>query len=134
MAGKMADYLDVVSPDYAGTLSVCPQRVMTEQGAKNIDIHQADNGDEIRVILSDTSIYYLTMEWEVLEEADSETIMDFWADTAKANGAAYSFLFPHPTDGNTYVVRFDTDPGREIQTGTTYGITQIRLRVLGKAA
>lgn len=134
MAGNMADYLSTVAPDYAGTLSVAPQKVLTESGAKNIDIHQADDGTEIRVILADTPIYYITLEWPVISEADSQTLTDFWADTAKANGAAYSFNWEHPTDGSTYVVRFDTDVSREIQAGSIYGVTQIRLRVLGNAA
>ena len=66
-----------------------------------------DDGSEERVSLSDDSIFYCTLIWTYKNASDAGTIMDFFHDAAKGNGNAESFKWTHPTDGHSYVVRFD---------------------------
>ncbi|NJB67492.1 hypothetical protein GGQ74_001132 [Desulfobaculum xiamenense] len=135
MAGVLADYLPTVTPDYSGTtLTLNPQEVLPETAGKNIAVHLSDGGSEQRVIINDDPVVFVALRWDVLDEADAAMIMDFWMDKGKANGAAYSFPWRHPTDGHTYVVRFDSDIRRDIRTAGIYGIAEIRLRVLGVLA
>lgn len=132
MAGRLYDYLPELTPDYSGsTLAVTPQKTLTEDVSKNVAIHQSDGDDEVRVILSDAPVAYVTLQWDKLRRADADTLMDFWMDPAKANGMAYSFPWLHPDDGRTYVVRFASNASRDIKEAAQYGFGQVSLRVLG---
>jgi len=111
-AKEMYDYLSAAVADKDVTLSVAPQEILTEQSSKNTVIHLGDDGSEVRVNLSDASIFYVTLQWDYLDESDSGTVIDFWNDTVKGNGMANSFKWGHPTDGHTYVVRFASDLSR----------------------
>ena len=48
--------------------------------------------------------------------------------------SAESFKWTHPTDGHTYVVRFDCDLPRSIRIPEIHGVTNVRLKVLGRIA
>ena len=129
------DYLTTIMPDYSTTtLSVDAQKVMFEEGQKNIIIHTADDDSEERIALSIDTIWYARIQWDALSEADAGTILDFYHDTAKACGTLYSFKWAHPTDGHTYVVRFAGPLQRLKHLGDIWGIAQIRLRILGRIA
>lgn len=133
----MSDYLSAVVPDYLGTvLSVNPQQTMTEIGSKNQVIHMADDGSEERITFSGTSIFYVTMAWDLLSATDSGTIVDIYHDSNKANGTNKSFRWDHPdpNDNTRYVVRFDGELDRNILYPYNQGISTVKLRVLGTAA
>lgn len=133
-AKEMYDYYTgTVTPDYNATLSLTPQRVLTEMGHKNQVVHIADDNSEERISLSSSSIFYVTLVWEVLNESDSGTIFDWYFDPAKANGVVNSFKWGHPTDTHTYTVRFDGDLSRSIRLGSIYSINEIKLKILGIA-
>ena len=136
MASKeLYDYLDVVVPDNDQTLSTPkPQKTLVEKGLLNQEVHVGDDGSEERVGFSTKRIFYVTLQWDFLSEADAGTIMDFYFDAAKGNGRIESFKWAHPTDGHTYVVRFDCDLTREIEPGSIHGIKKITFKILGRIA
>lgn len=131
-AKEMYDYLTNVSADYtSANLDVTPQKVLVEEGSKRVKINIGDDGSEERIALSSSTVFFVTLQWDVLSEADAGTIVDFYNDSAKANGNARSFQWDHPTDGHTYVVRFDGPLSRSISVPTIHGIKQVKLKVLG---
>lgn len=138
-AKEMYDYLNVVSPDVAITLGagayeIHPQGVIVEMGAKNQVVHMADDASEQRVSFDDDSIMWVVLSWEHITESEAGTLIDFYYDSAKGNGRHKSFRWEHPTDGHTYVVRFDCDMERQRKAHDVWGILNIRLRVLGSIA
>jgi len=132
---EMYDYVSTVTPDYsAATLSLTPHNVMSELSEKNQVIHTADDNSEERISLSDDNIFRVTLAWEVITEAEAGTIVDFYYDSTKGNGIARTFKWDHPTDGHTYVVRFDGKIIRQIRPASLYDIKSITLRVVGRIA
>ena len=132
-AKEMFDYLDAQTADYTTTtLSITPQNVMVEAGTKNQVVHTADDNSEEYISFSNDSIFYVTLQWEILDEADAGTIFDFFHDSTKGNGITRTFYWEHPTDGHKYVVRFAEALPRSISHPEIYGIQQIKLRVTGK--
>lgn len=130
-AKEMYDYLSVVTADNNQTLNVSPSKVMTEIGTKNQVIHLGDDGSEERVSLSNDSIFYVTLQWDLLSAADSGTLVQFYHDATYGNGIAESFKWTHPTDGHTYVIRFDSDLNRELYLRSWFGILNVKFKVLG---
>ena len=132
-AKELYDYLSAATADNNVTLSVTPTNVIVEEGSKNQSIRMGDDGSEERVSLSDNSIFYCTLQWTFKSESDAGTIMDFYHDAAKGNGNAESFKWAHPTDGHTYVVRFDGPLDRHLTATNSvrFGFPRVRLRVLG---
>lgn len=134
-AKEMYDYVSTVAPDNAVTLSTpCPQKILTERGFMNQVIHLGDDGSEERIALATTVVFFVTLQWDALAAADSGTIMDFYFDAAKGNGRTESFQWDHPTDGHTYVVRFDCDFSRPMKPRFIHQVKNIRLKVLGRIA
>jgi len=135
-AKELYDYLSSTTADNDATLSVKPNTVIVEEGSKTQSIHMGDDGSEERISHSDKSIFYCILIWTYRNESDAGTIMDFYHDAAKGNGNAESFKWTHPTDGHSYVVRFDGPLKRHLfSTGTVlFGFPSVRLRVLGYVA
>lgn len=136
MAFTMYDYLDDVTPDYNATLVVNPQGVIYIKGGKEVEVHKTRGRTEERVILSDESMFQIKLQWSALEESEMSTIFDFYNDSSKACGKAYSFIFDMPTqyDSHSYVVRFDSSLDNFLYNYQTYGITNLLLYVLGRIA
>lgn len=129
---EMYDDLSVVTPDVNQTLSVKPQGVITEIGSKNQEIHVADDNSEERIGFSDDSIFYVTLQWPAISESDSGTLQQFYHDPLYGNARLKTFKWSHPTDGHTYVIRFDSDFERAKQNAAIWGVLNVRFRVLGK--
>jgi hypothetical protein len=130
-AKEIYDYVSQATADNNQTLSVLPQRVLKEFGTKNQVIHLGDDGSEERISLSDDSIFYVTLQWPVLDESDAGTLMEFWHDPSYGRGRAKTFKWEHPTDGHTYVVRFDSDFSRDLQLASIFGVMEVRLKIIG---
>ena len=131
-AKEMYDYLSSLAADYTTTeLTVSPDTVIVEDGEKNQVVHTGDDGSEEIVTRSNTSIFYVELQWRNRSEADAGTIFDFYHDTAKGNGISSTFYWPHPTDGHTYTVRFAQAIPRSISQPNFHGFTSVRLRVKG---
>lgn len=133
-AKEIYDFVSIATPDYDAILSVRPQEILVETAGKNQVVHIMDDGSEERISLSDTSIFHIRLRWNYLTEADAGTIFDWWNDSTKANGIERTFKWSHPTDGHTYVVRFDSDISRAIRPANVHGFAEVRLKVLGKIA
>jgi hypothetical protein len=132
MAGSMADYLDIAVPDYGTeTLSLSPQETMPEAASKNQIVHELDDGDMEVISLSDEPQFVVTLQWDVLTSAESDTLMDYWLAPTKANGYARSFKWAHPLDGHVYVARFASDITRTLRTANIAGIASLKLRIEG---
>jgi hypothetical protein len=133
MAGELKDYLSATTADYSTTqFDVTPQEVMTEEGEFRQKTVEFDDVSVGVLTKSTTPIFLFSLRWPVLTEVDANTIYDFYFDTAKAKGKARTFEFPHPTDGNTYIVRFWSTMSRE--TRYLRSINEIKLRVEGYKA
>jgi hypothetical protein len=133
MAGELKDYLSATTADYSTTqFDVTPQEVMTEEGEFRQKTVEFDDVSVGVLTKSTTPIFLFSLRWPVLTEVDANTIYDFYFDTAKAKGKARTFEFPHPTDGNTYIVRFWSTISREIRY--LRSINEIKLRVEGYKA
>jgi hypothetical protein len=133
MAGELKDYLSATTADYSTTqFDVTPQEVMTEEGEFRQKTVEFDDVSVGVLTKSTTPIFLFSLRWPLLTEADANTIYDFYFDTAKAKGRARTFEFPHPTDGNTYIVRFWSTMSRE--TRYLRSINEIKLRVEGYKA
>jgi hypothetical protein len=129
-AGDLAQYLSAATADYTATqLDVKPQKVMIEQGRFNQKRKRLDDGTPVVVTKSATPIFIMKLQWPVLSEANANTIIDFYCDTSKAYGSRRSFEFPHPTDGNTYIVRFWSEISRSVSY--LRAISEIKLLVVG---
>lgn len=134
-AKEIYDYISTVSPDNDVTLSTpTPENILLEEGTINQVIHLGDDGSEERISLATSKIFYVTLQWDALEAADSGTIMDFYFDAAKGNGRLESFKWDHPTDGHTYVVRFDSSFIRPNKPPFIHQVKNIRLKILGRIA
>ncbi len=132
---EIYDFVSTVVPDYsATTLSLKPQGVIIEDGGKDIAIHESRGGPEEAIILSDQSVFHVSLPFTALTASDSGTIFDMYHDTAKACGTSKSFKWAHPTDGHTYVVKFRDNLQRFKQNAAIYGFTTLRLKVIGRIA
>lgn len=135
-AAEMYDYLSTITADYSAvTLSVRPDKILTEEGEKSQVINVGDDGSEERISLDDDSIFYVTLQWNRITASDAGTIIGFYHDAAKANAQARTFKWQHPTDGHTYVVRFASSLPREWSGESIYHrISSVKLKVLGRIA
>lgn len=131
----MADYLSEVTADYTATeLTIKPHQVLPEAGDKNQSDHAFSDGQRGVVTIGDgDSFFTVALLWLYLSASDEGTIKDLFHDSSKANARARSFYWEHPTDGNTYTVKFLSNLTTEISARfpDRKSIQQVRLNVLG---
>jgi len=133
-AKETYDFLSTITADYStAALTITPQGEVTEESQKNHVIHYGVDGSEERISLHSASIFYVTVDWNILTESDSGTIFDFYNDTAKANGCQRSFKLTYG-DGHTYVARFDSALPRRGQHKSRYGLRGVKFKILGRIA
>jgi hypothetical protein len=130
----MASYLSSVTADYTTTeLYVTPQNIMEETPVLSQIVHESDGGTIAVVTLAEKVGFDVTLQWDIISEADSATILDFWVDPYKGNGMARTFYWRHPLDSNTYTSQFFSSISQVSKT-TAPGykeISSIKLRVTG---
>jgi hypothetical protein len=129
----MYDYLSTITPDYNAAIGIAPQGDVTEESSKNHVIHVGADGSEERISFNTSSIFYITIGWNILSESNSGVIFDWYNDAAKANGCQRSFKYAYG-DGHTYVVRFDSNLSRAGSAMSRLGLPDVRLKVLGRIA
>ncbi|MCP3684782.1 MAG: hypothetical protein GY861_19105 [bacterium] len=137
MAFSMADELSTEVADYTATeLSVTPQGVLPTIGSKNQQILWLDDGTPYTINIDDTTTYQVDLSWDYVTPTEAETIMDMWGDQSKANGMVNTFYWVHPTDGETYVVRFISKPVHQERAGQVshHGVMSVSFFVSGKKA
>lgn len=132
-AKEMYDYVSRVLPSTTWEMSSvpCPQKILTEKGLMNQVIHLGDDGSEERIGLATPSVFYVTLRWDALSPGNSGVIMDFYFNSDRANGRLETFHWTHPTDGHTYVARFDCDFQRPMKPRFVHQVKSVRLKVLG---
>lgn len=131
-AGEIGYYLGAATADYTATsLTVVPQEVMAEFGEFDQETVKYDDGSVCVITHSDTPSLYFKLRWNRIRKSDADTILDFYFDATKGKGKARTFLFPHPVDGNTYVVRFWSDITRDTFPGNWRRVTEITLKAEG---
>ena len=134
---EMWDYLSTVTADNDVTLDVKPSNTLVEEGSKSVTIHLGEDGSEERIAHSDDSTFIVSLQWEPVSETNSETIMDFFHSPFKGCGMLSSFKWVHYGENSdrrhTYVVRFASDLSKSVRRGYIYGITNVKLEVLGRA-
>jgi len=130
----MYNHLSNATPDIAAgtfTLNIDPHQILTETGSKSQEIVTADDGSETCITYSNSTRFYVTLQWTFLSSADATTIWNAYHNATRGNGMANSFVWSHPTDSHNYVVKFAGPISRNIKPGVIRGISQIKLRVLG---
>jgi hypothetical protein len=130
-ASEVYDFVSVATPDYNAEIGILPQGEIQEQSAKNQKVHYGVDGSEKVVSFESNFIFYISIGWKSLSEADSGTIFDWYNDPLKANGTQRSFKYIWG-DGHTYVVRFVDKLSRVGQLVSLYGISGVKLKILGK--
>lgn len=130
-ASEMYDFLTTITADYNSAIGVAPKGTVTEESHKNTVIHLGSDGSEERISFGSAPVFFITIGWNVLSESDAGTIFDWYNDPAKANGMQRSFKYAFG-DGHTYVVRFDSTLTRSGRNLASYGISGVRLKVLGR--
>jgi len=132
---EMYDYLSAVSPDYSYTLDIAPQSIIVEDGRKNVKIKEYDDATETRIIKSNDTIFYVTLQFTYLSESDAGIIFDLYHNTSKGIGTKQSFIWNHYGEPSArrhlYVVRFNGPLSRTIRKTELYGYSEIKLKVLG---
>lgn len=135
MAYEIYTYVSDLVADYTTILDITPQKVLTETVDKKQKIHEYDSGAVDVVNISNTLYCDITLQWDIVTEAEAGLILDYYADTAKANARAKTFYITLP-DAKTYTVRFLGPLVRVVTPGLMAGgyrsISQLRLRVEGR--
>ena len=136
-AKEMYDYLaGTTTADYDYTLDMVSHNVEVEDGQKNIVIKEYDDASESRVVRSNVSVFYVTVSWEYLSEANAGTLFDLFHNTSKANGMARTFKWINhgePTSNqHTYVVRFASPLPRTIRPAALYDYASVQFKVIDR--
>jgi len=132
-AQEMYDYLSVVAPDNEETLTTPMPSDVIEHLYINQEIHEGDDGSEEVITYDPAVVGYVTVVFPKLTASDAGTILDFYLSASKGNCMAESFMWVHPSDGHTYVVKFRSDATRTLKY-TTFQFANIKLKVMGRIA
>ncbi len=130
ISGKMANYLPYKEPDYNAEFPDLPVESLSESINAEYKIAETEDNDEERVAISEP-FFIVTLDFPHLRKSQIAMLFDFYFDEDKTNGKVNTFKWVHPTDGCTYVVRFDTDLENSFRRGFYTDNFSIDLRVLG---
>lgn len=114
--------------DYAETLRVTPTTVLPKKISKNAFVHEFEDGKTKAVNLSGAKCD-AEMQWDYISEADRETILDWYHDSAKANGMARTFYWEDPKSGRTYEARFMGPLRTSFVPGNLQSVDKIAVRL-----
>lgn len=128
---SMADYLNAATPDNVQTLSISPQGDVTHRPGVIPEVDFMDDGSTETYSFTTDEFFIVPIQWSGLSESDADAVIDFYLNSVKGNKLASSFLWTHPTDGYTYVVKFNSPIEWDQIAPATYRVPVIELRVLG---
>ena len=132
MADSISTYLSNVAADYTAVeLSLTPTDVMQFLCVKDQKVLY--NGSDIfRAIPLNTMVNFeILLSFGNITPDEGGTVMSMWCDSAKANGRENTFYFQHPTDGNTYTVRFNSEITHVRHTHPLVSVTNVSLLAIG---
>jgi hypothetical protein len=118
--------------DYAQTLSVTPTRVLPKRMSKNSISHRFEDG-RVRTKNLSVTKYDAEFQWDYISAADLETILDWYHDSAKANGMARTFYWDDPRSGETYEARFLGPLKTDYMVGNLQSVQKIPVRLIRTA-
>lgn len=127
----MSEYLSTVTAGYAYTLQIAPQNQITITPVKSQSMLFTDDNEPLIINANDSTKFIVELAWEMLKLSDSETIMELWCDTNKANGIATSFRWYNHADTKTYVVNFMERPRLRHFAVAYEGIDNVKFLVRG---
>jgi len=127
----MFNYLSNATPDVTDTLSINPRGTMTEYIEFEQFVDITDDYTEERGTLNNEKAFKVTIPFSALTETDADTVFDLYHNSSKANGKENSFVWQHPTDGHSYVVRFDCNLQHSRHYPQYSSYSQLTIRVLG---
>ena len=130
ISGKMANYLPYKEPDYDAEFPDLPVESLSESIDAEYKIVETEDNDEERVAVSEP-FFIVTLDFPQLRKSQIAMLFDFYLNEDRANGKINTFKWVHPTDGCTYVVRFNTDLESSFRRGFYTDNFSIDLRVLG---
>jgi hypothetical protein len=133
-AFEMYDFLSDAVPDVEQTLTVDPQEIIFEEGEKAIEQHEGDDNSEESIILSTSTVFYVTLIWKNISQSDAGTIFNFYHSADYGCGTAKSFWWTPPSsyDGHTYVVKFRGPLKRAYFPRLRYACPSVVLRIIGR--
>ena len=131
---NLYSYLSTVTPDYSTTtLNIAPQNSVEIYYDKTQVVMYTDANTTLVININSTPRFRVVLNWEKLNPSDSGTIMNFWCDTAKANGSVNTFKWYYHGDAHTYVVRFLTQPKVVKYASGHESITSVELLLEGNS-
>ena len=131
---EMYDYLSTgITLNSTVVLNVKPTHIVTELGEFKDSIHIGDDGSEERILLgTSTPIFYASLYWSNQDTTDIGTVYDVYFNSSYGAGRTKTFMWDHPTDGYTYITRFESQLSRSIMMPNIHSIPSCKLRVLGR--
>lgn len=129
---EIYDHVAVAVADYDYTFNIKSHQILPEEGLKQQEILEGDDGSETVITHSNTSIFYVTLIWAYLSASDAGIIFDLFHNTTKANQYARSFRWYSYADLHTYVVKFRSPLVRNRVPGTHHTVNSIKLKIIGK--
>lgn len=131
----MWNFLDEVAPQYDDFLAVTPQEVMPWEGSKNQRLIFTDAGAPLVTSRSDSSVFYVQLNFKNISAASCSTIMSMYHDPLKANGLARSFKFTNNSESpaRVYTVRFTGSLPGSVYAWGQHQVLSLKLLVEGKA-
>ncbi len=137
-ASEPWDFLSTgVLPDTTVELNLTARGILAEHGVLNQVVHLSDAGGtaEEVVTLSTVREFFLDVPWNNMDESDSGTIFNFWANATLGDGKGRRFPLVHAygTQTHTYISRFDSNITRDIMEGNIHR-SSARFKLFGRAS
>lgn len=127
----MGDYLSNETPDLTDTIDLPLKSILSIQGGiyQEVDTYPG-NKQEVYDFGNDSD-FTVRFSLAFLTSVQAAGIFNICFNPAKAVKMLKTFLWAHPTDGYTYVVRFASKVTREIFDHSYQGIKTITMKVSG---
>ena len=132
------DYLPDLVPDYVYEITLTPQAFVQSIPVRDddIEVHYGVGTSEERIIFATQVLAIFTLTWNIMTEADFETLLDWYEDPNKACRTGNSFYYTPPITFSsvvkTYVVRFLTPLEVAFQDFKIYKVATLQFEVLGR--
>lgn len=99
-------FLPTATPDISVILNIPSSETLEEfSQLEQIDI-RTDSGDTKIITLKNLPRMFVKIQWNNIQDATADSIVDLFMDLLKAKGLEKSFIWVHPVTEEQYVVRF----------------------------
>lgn len=126
----LADLYSNVTPDLpSSSISDLPSNVLQILVHRDQETDTYYGVDETVYNLTTDALCEISIKWNMLTEAEATAILDIYF--SDAIGMMKSFIWVHPTDGYSYVVRFNSKLTHIYHNYARSDINTIKLKILG---